>query len=84
MHLAPTERQQLLRAELRSYLRDVMPDGPPPADDPTRQRRLLRRIGADGLLGLGRPIEYGGQGRGPDEQFVFFDEAYRAGAPSPW
>jgi len=81
VHLAPTERQQQLRAELRSYFRDVMPDGPPPADDETGQRRLLRRIGADGLLGLGWPVEYSGQGRGPDEQFVFFDEAYRAGAP---
>ncbi|WP_329300567.1 acyl-CoA dehydrogenase family protein [Streptomyces sp. NBC_00659] len=81
MHLAPTERQQRLRAELRTYFRDLMPDGPPPADDPARQRALLRRIGADGLLGLGWPIEYGGQGRGADEQFVFFDEAYRAGAP---
>lgn len=81
MHLAPTERQQQLRTELRSYFRDVMPDGPPPADDGAEQRRLLRRIGADGMLGLGWPVEYGGQGRGPDEQFVFFDEAYRAGAP---
>ncbi|MEU9140192.1 acyl-CoA dehydrogenase family protein [Streptomyces sp. NPDC048404] len=81
MHLAPTERQQRLRAELRSYFRDLMPDGPPPADDPARQRALLRRIGADGLLGLGWPVAYGGQGRGADEQFVFFDEAYRAGAP---
>ncbi|MFJ7157517.1 acyl-CoA dehydrogenase family protein [Streptomyces sp. NPDC101118] len=81
MHLAPTEQQLSLRAELRSYFRELMPEGPPPADDPERQRALLRRIGADGLLGLGWPVEYGGQGRGPDEQFVFFDEAYRAGAP---
>ncbi len=81
MHLAPTERQLRLRAELRAYFREVMPDGPPPAADTAAQRRLLRRIGADGLLGLGWPEEYGGQGRGPDEQFVFFDEAYRAGAP---
>ncbi|MFG2756678.1 acyl-CoA dehydrogenase family protein [Streptomyces wuyuanensis] len=81
MHLAPTERQQRLRAELRSYFRALMPDGPPAADDPAEQRRLLGRIGADGLLGLGWPVEYGGQGRGADEQFVFFDEAYRAGAP---
>ncbi|MEU7074768.1 acyl-CoA dehydrogenase family protein [Streptomyces narbonensis] len=81
MHLAPTERQLRLRAELRAYFREVMPDGPPPPDDAAAQRRLLRRIGADGLLGLGWPEEYGGQGRGPDEQFVFFDEAYRAGAP---
>ncbi|MER6438203.1 MULTISPECIES: acyl-CoA dehydrogenase family protein [unclassified Streptomyces] len=81
MHLAPTERQQRLRAELRGYFRDLMPDGPPPADEPGRRRALLRRIGADGLLGIGWPTAYGGQGRGPDEQFVFFDEAYRAGAP---
>ncbi|WP_338671628.1 acyl-CoA dehydrogenase family protein [Streptomyces sp. SCSIO 30461] len=81
MHLAPTARQQVLRAELRAYFRELMPDGPPHPDDPSEQRRLLRRIGADGLLGLGWPVVYGGQGRGADEQFVFFDEAYRAGAP---
>ncbi|MFE0099155.1 acyl-CoA dehydrogenase family protein [Streptomyces sp. NPDC059009] len=84
MHLAPTARQQELRAELRAYFRDLMPDGPPGLEgtaDTDEQRRLLRRIGADGMLGLGWPKEYGGQGRGPDEQFVFFDEAYRAGAP---
>ncbi|MFJ7943050.1 acyl-CoA dehydrogenase family protein [Streptomyces sp. NPDC096354] len=94
MHLAPTVRQQQLRAELRTYFRDVI-TGPDVAsgtdvtsgtrasraDEPAEQRRLLRRIGADGMLGLGWPVEYGGQGHGPDEQFVFFDEAYRAGAP---
>ncbi|NGO14514.1 acyl-CoA dehydrogenase [Streptomyces sp. HC44] len=81
MHLAPTERQQRLRAELRTYFRHLMPDGPPTPADSGRQRALLRRIGADGWLGLGWPVAYGGQGRGADEQFVFFDEAYRAGAP---
>ncbi|WP_327362266.1 acyl-CoA dehydrogenase family protein [Streptomyces sp. NBC_01296] len=79
MHLAPTEGQLRLRAELREYFHDLLPDGPP--EEPAAQRALLRRIGADGLLGLGWPVEYGGQGRGPEEQFVFFDEAYRAGAP---
>ncbi|WP_250302264.1 acyl-CoA dehydrogenase family protein [Streptomyces sp. NBC_01387] len=87
MHLAPTERQQQLRAELRSYFHELMHDeaepGSPPGSGahPGAQRDLLRRIGADGMLGLGWPVEYGGKGRGPDEQFVFFDEAYRAGAP---
>ncbi|MFD4507289.1 acyl-CoA dehydrogenase family protein [Streptomyces sp. NPDC058457] len=79
MHLAPTERQQRLRAELRAYFRALIPSTAPEA--PAERRALLRRIGADGLLGLGWPVEYGGQGRGADEQFVFFDEAYRAGAP---
>ncbi|NLU69656.1 acyl-CoA dehydrogenase family protein [Streptomyces sp. HNM0574] len=83
MHLAPTERQRRLRAELRSYFRELIPPDERAAVEADRERRsaLLRRIGADGLLGLGWPEEYGGQGRGPDEQFVFFDEAYRAGAP---
>ncbi|MEU2131396.1 acyl-CoA dehydrogenase family protein [Streptomyces sp. NPDC018352] len=85
MHLAQTERQQQLRAELRTYFREVMPGRDagtaPGAEGPAEQRRVLRRIGADGMLGLGWPVEYGGQGRGADEQFVFFDEAYRAGAP---
>ncbi|WP_053679141.1 acyl-CoA dehydrogenase family protein [Streptomyces sp. XY66] len=79
MHLAPNDGQLRLRAELRAYFKELLPDGVP--EDPARQRALLRRIGADGLLGLGWPVEYGGQGRGADEQFVFFDEAYRAGAP---
>ncbi|MEW9517417.1 acyl-CoA dehydrogenase family protein [Streptomyces tubercidicus] len=79
MHLAPTARQERLRTELRSYFRKLLPDGP--VENPAEQRAVLRRIGADGMLGLGWPTAYGGQGRGPDEQFVFFDEAYRAGAP---
>ncbi|MEU8780669.1 acyl-CoA dehydrogenase family protein [Streptomyces sp. NPDC048637] len=79
MHLAPTARQERLRTTLRSYFREVLPDGP--VEDSAAQRAVLRRIGADGMLGLGWPTAYGGQGRGPDEQFVFFDEAYRAGAP---
>ncbi|GLX34667.1 acyl-CoA dehydrogenase [Streptomyces roseochromogenus] len=79
MHLAPSEGQLRLRTELWEYFRNLLPDGVP--EDPDAQRALLRRIGADGLLGLGWPVEYGGRGRGPDEQFVFFDEAYRAGAP---
>ncbi|MFF1558104.1 acyl-CoA dehydrogenase family protein [Streptomyces sp. NPDC058279] len=79
MHLAPTGRQVRLRSELREYFRELLPDGPP--KDPAEQRAVLRRIGTDGLLGLGWPVEYGGQGRGADDQFLFFDEAYRAGAP---
>ncbi|GAO07115.1 putative acyl-CoA dehydrogenase [Streptomyces lydicamycinicus] len=79
MHLAPTARQERLRAALRSYFRELLPDGP--VEDAAAQRAVLRRIGADGMLGLGWPTAYGGQGRGPDEQFVFFAEAYRAGAP---
>ena len=45
---------------------------------------LTRRIGGDGWFGIGWPKEYGGQGRSPIEQFIFFDEAQRAGAPIPF
>jgi alkylation response protein AidB-like acyl-CoA dehydrogenase len=38
---------------------------------------------SDGWAGIGWPVEYGGQGKGPIEQFIFFDEAMRAGAPVP-
>ena len=41
-------------------------------------------MGADGWLGIGWPKEYGGQGRGVLDQFVFFDEVQRANAPFPF
>ena len=40
-------------------------------------------MGADGWLGIGWPKEYGGQGRSPIEQFIFFDEAMHAGVLLP-
>jgi alkylation response protein AidB-like acyl-CoA dehydrogenase len=40
-------------------------------------------MGTDGWLGIGWPAEFGGQGRGADAQFAFFDESFRAGAPLP-
>jgi alkylation response protein AidB-like acyl-CoA dehydrogenase len=46
-------------------------------------RRLVRRMGEDGWLGIGWPEEFGGQGRSAVEQFIFFDESMRAGAPVP-
>ena len=46
-------------------------------------RRVVKQMGADGWLGIGWPKEYGGQGRGPIEQFIFFDESMRSGAPVP-
>ena len=44
---------------------------------------MVRQMGKDGWLGIGWPKEYGGQGRGPVEQLIFFEEAGRAGAPIP-
>jgi alkylation response protein AidB-like acyl-CoA dehydrogenase len=47
-------------------------------------RRILRQLGADGLLGVGWPVEYGGQGRGPIEQYLFTEEVQRTGFPLPF
>jgi hypothetical protein len=41
-------------------------------------------MGSAGWLGIGWPVEYGGQGRSAMEQFIFFDEVQRAGAPFPF
>ena len=40
-------------------------------------------MGEDGWLGVGWPTEWGGRGFTPVEQFLWFDEAMRAGAPVP-
>ncbi|HEY6414619.1 MAG TPA: acyl-CoA dehydrogenase family protein [Acidimicrobiales bacterium] len=88
MHLAYTDEEEQLRTQLRDYY-DALLDG-----DTRRElrhgdgigavmRRVVRQMGADGWLGIGWPTEYGGQGRGPVEQFIFFDESMRAGAPVP-
>jgi alkylation response protein AidB-like acyl-CoA dehydrogenase len=46
-------------------------------------RSVVLQMAADGWLGIGWPTEYGGQGRGFIDQFIFFDESMRAGAPVP-
>ena len=46
-------------------------------------RDVVRQMGKDGWLGVGWPTEYGGQGRTPLEQLIFYDEAQRAGVPMP-
>jgi hypothetical protein len=41
-------------------------------------------MGSDGWLGIGWPVEYGGQGRPASDQFIFFTEVQRARAPFPF
>jgi len=40
-------------------------------------------MASDGYAGVGWPKEWGGRGLTPIEQFVFFDESMRSGAPVP-
>jgi alkylation response protein AidB-like acyl-CoA dehydrogenase len=75
------EAQDALRAELREYFaRLITPDVRRALEAEGEQggettRRIRRQLGADGWLGIGWPVEYGGQGKGPEMQFIFFDEA---------
>ncbi|MGI8662870.1 MAG: acyl-CoA dehydrogenase family protein [Acidimicrobiales bacterium] len=88
MRIAYTETEEQLRTDLRTYYDELL-------DDETKaklalaegvgpdMRKVVRQMGEDGWLGIGWPEEFGGQGRGPVDQFIFFDESMRSGAPVP-
>jgi alkylation response protein AidB-like acyl-CoA dehydrogenase len=88
VYVGYNEEQEALRRELRDYYAQLLtPEveqelahshGVGPA-----MRKVVRQMGDDGWLGIGWPEEYGGQGRSAIEQFIFFDESMRAGAPVP-
>ena len=88
MEIAYTEEQEALRRELRAYYEKLLT---PEVEQELSEshgvgpavRRVVRLMGEDGWLGIGWPKEYGGQGRSAIEQFIFFDESMRSGAPVP-
>jgi len=90
MHLDLTAEQHALRKELRAYYRELFTPELRAALDAEFEevggpvyRRVVARMGGDGWLGIGWPREWGGQGRGPIEQLIFWEETYRARAPLP-
>ena len=88
MHLAFTPEQEDLRATLRAYYADLLDPGTRALleDHSTHDatmRQCVKQMAADGWLGVGWPTEWGGQGRGHLDQWIFFDESLRAGAPVP-
>ena len=88
MEIGYTEEQQALRQELRDYYANLLT---PEVEAELAQshgigptvRRITKQMASDGWLGIGWPKEYGGQGRSAIEQFIFFDESMRSGAPVP-
>jgi 3-oxocholest-4-en-26-oyl-CoA dehydrogenase alpha subunit len=89
MFFEETPEQQALRRELRAYYEKLLtPEVRAGVGDVgeggSLWREVVRRIGKDGWLGIGWPTEYGGMGRTATDQFVFFDETRRAGAPFPF
>jgi len=90
MHLDFTPEQDALRRQIRGYYRDLFtPELRAALDAEWHEcggpvfRHVVGRMGSDGWLGIGWPKEYGGQGRTALEQFIFWDETYRARAPLP-
>ena len=89
MFLEETPENLRLRQELRAYYADLLTDEvraglSDGGEGGERWRQVVATIGKDGWLGIGWPTEYGGQGRSAIEQFIFFDETRRAGAPFPF
>lgn len=89
MYLRSSREIDELRQELRGYFSALLSDDiraelqrEGEAGGPVHAQ-IQSQMGRDGWLGIGWPSEYGGQGRGPAAQFVFYDEAYRADAPIP-
>ncbi len=88
MYIGYDESQVTLRNELRAYYAKLLtPDVRTALREGhgvgSAMRSVVRKMGEDGWLGIGWPVEYGGQGRSAIEQFIFFDESMRAGAPVP-
>ena len=84
--LSPDQHQ--LRTKVRDYFNNLMAGDLKlrmrGAEGGEEYRNLLKTMGRDGWLALGWPKEYGGQGYGPTEQLIFFEEALIAGAPLPF
>ena len=88
MEIGYTPEQEAMRLELRAYYEKLL-------DEQTvaelaashaigeAPRRVWKQMCADGWAGIGWPKEYGGKGATAIEQFIFFDESMRAGAPVP-
>jgi alkylation response protein AidB-like acyl-CoA dehydrogenase len=88
MQISYSPEQEAFRDELRAYYDTLL-------DDATVEelshghgigegtKRVWKQMCSDGWAGVGWPKEWGGQGRKAIDQFVFFDESMRAGAPVP-
>ena len=90
MELDFTPDQRKFRDELRAYFEEMMSDAlvselrsDGEGGGPLFRAAMLQ-MGSDGLLGVGWPAEFGGQGRTPMEQFIFADEIQTAGFPLPF
>jgi 3-oxo-4-pregnene-20-carboxyl-CoA dehydrogenase beta subunit len=87
MFIDLTDSQLKLRDELRAYFATLISPAEREAMLTQRHgtvyRDVVRRMGRDGWLGVGWPVEYGGHGLGQIEQQIFVTEAALADVPLP-
>ena len=88
MYIGLTQKQEDLRQEIRAYFGQLLTpqvrgELAHSGGVGSATRKIVRRMGQDGWLGVGWPTEYGGRGFTAVEQFIWFDEAMRVGAPVP-
>jgi 3-oxocholest-4-en-26-oyl-CoA dehydrogenase alpha subunit len=90
MYFDLSAEQKAFRDELRRYFAEKLtPDvraalGPRAGEHMgPAYREFIKQMGSDGWLGVGWPVEYGGQGRSYVEEYIFLDECRRAAAPIP-
>lgn len=88
MFIDLSPEQHALRLRIRDYFNGLMtPElrlALRGAEGGSEFRAVIRRMGQDGWLAVGWPKAFGGQGFGPTEQLIFFEEANIAGAPLPF
>jgi len=89
MYLELTPEQRAFRDELRAYFQkwvtpELLEEMRGSEGGTPGYHRVLQQMGKDGLLGIGWPEEWGGQGKGPILQYIFSDEVQRAGFPLPF
>ncbi|KXX55510.1 acyl-CoA dehydrogenase family protein [Rhodococcus sp. LB1] len=87
MFIDLTDEQRELQAELRRYFSGLISPAEAEVMRTERHgstyREVIRRMGKDGWLGVGWPVEFGGRGFGEIEQQIFVNEATRADVPLP-
>lgn len=82
-----TDEQRTLRREVRGYFasfmtQEIRAELIRGGEESQVYLELIRKMGADGWLGVSIPKEYGGRGLSTMEQYIFFNELRRAAAPA--
>jgi 3-oxocholest-4-en-26-oyl-CoA dehydrogenase alpha subunit len=88
VRLEPTPEQRAIRAEFRAYVAALLT---PEVRAATRgaeagpeYREFIRRMGRDGWLTPGWPVDYGGRGLDAQTQKILLEELVWADAPFPF